>query len=391
MNRQFRAAEESPLVAFIATRVIAPIVWFLLTIGSAFAFYLKLQAHAQVLAAQLNDGVSPASMRTSNLPQSQVIHYDKNFIKNLKANTIFPRLCERRELPLNSGNTLELFMYQTLGANTVQAPEGTVGAGITVSVSQNSSQIGQYADYVNLSDMARATAIDPTLENIQKELAYRLGLSMSIITRNTIDGAGTIDSSVYANTKTSANSPFTRSDVTTNIQSMAGRNIQTFDRGKYAGAIHPFIVGDTVNDSTNNSLVDVLKHTIEGQMRLEELPAPDGDEVQVMDWGGATFYQTTLVTQTPNFLSSGKTALRTYLVGEDGVIAISLGKKEGTQIGDGDWRNLQLWMRKLDEPSGFDPSRMIGGFTSYNTKYTVTLVPDTTMRLRYVDSVSNVA
>jgi len=359
---------------------------------ASFVFFGPFQtlAAGQTVANQFGIGVSPAGMNTSNLPQSQVIHYDKNFIKNLKANTPFVRCCERRELPEMSGNQHRLYMYQALGANISQVGEGVVGSPITVSVLNTTATIGQYADYVNISDLARMTAIDPALENIQKELAYRLGLSLSTLARNVADGASVIDSSVNANSK-AFNVPFGKNDVTTNVQSLAGRNVMPFDKGKFCGIIHPFIVGDTLNDNTNNSLSDILKHTIEGQMKLEELPSPDADEVQVMDWAGATFYQSTIVTQTSNYQSSGKTALRTYLFGEDGLIAISLGKKEQAQIGDGDWRNLKLWMYKSDEPSPSDPSRVIGGWTSYNVKFVVTLPPDVTMRLRYIDAVSNVS
>ena len=48
-------------------------------------------------------GYPSASNTTSNLPQSTVKFYDKNFIENLKAETPFVRCSERRDLPVNSG------------------------------------------------------------------------------------------------------------------------------------------------------------------------------------------------------------------------------------------------------------------------------------------------
>jgi hypothetical protein len=78
-------------------------------------------------------------------------------------------------------------------------------------------------------------------------------------------------------------------------------------------------------------------------------------------------------------------------VGKDGVIGVSFGAKENTQIGDGNWRNLNVWVRRLTEPSGYDPSRMIGGFASYNTMYTATLPPDPVQRIRYIDAISTVS
>lgn len=55
------------------------------------------------------------------------------------------RCSERRDLPANSGNQLVLFEYNTLAANTAQASQGTVGAGIAVSLVTNTSTIGEYA------------------------------------------------------------------------------------------------------------------------------------------------------------------------------------------------------------------------------------------------------
>jgi hypothetical protein len=333
-------------------------------------------------------GYNPTSVQQSNLPQSTVVHHDKEFVANLKPNTPFVRCTNRRELPLNSGNQHRLYLYQKYGANAVQQAEGTVGSGLGVTVLNTTATIGQYADYVNISDLALQTAIDPALDNIAKELALRLALTLNQIVRTTADGASTIDSSV--NFQVPAAAAFGRTTITTNAQSLLGRDVQPFDKGRnrLCGVIHPFIVGDALNDNTNNSVVDILKHTVEGQMKLEELPTHDGEEVQVLDWGGVSFYQSTFVTSTANYLSSGKTALRTYIFGENGVITISLGAKENAQIGEGDWRNLKVFIRKVDEPSPSDPEGVIGGWTSYNVKFVATTPPDTTMRLRTVDSVN---
>lgn len=378
----------SRCIAFAILRMILSVVLFACFCGTTL-YAFAAESTSLHFANGMASGYSPSSESTANLPQSTVKHYDKNFVKNLKAETPFLRCANRRELPEQAGNQHVLFLYQPLGGNTSQVGEGTVGSGITVTVLSNTSTIGQYADYVNVSDLAMATAIDPALENIQKEMAYRLGQTLSIIVRNTADGASAIDASV--NLQKPANSPFGKTDITTNVQSLRGRNVLPFDleRNKFCGVIHSFVIGDAMNDNSNNSITDILKHTVEGQMKLMELPqGMDGEEVQVLEWGGVSFYESTLVTQTSNYLGSGQTALRTYIFGENGVIAISLGKKEQSMIGDGDWRNLEIWIKKADEPTVADPARVIGGWTSYNAKFTATTAPDVTMRNRTIDSVS---
>jgi hypothetical protein len=387
---------QARVLAFVQLQMLAPLLWFLALMGSLGIYVLapvQAWAHdkaAEPMGAVACIGVSPTGMNMGNLPQTQAIYHDKSFVENLKGNTCFLRMCSRRELPEQSGNQHRLYMYNTMTAQTTQQADGTVGASSIVSVVNNTSVIGQFADYINVSDISLQTAIDPALENLQRELGYRLGLSLSTLVRNTADGANLIDTKVDDLSKL-ANVPFGRNDIVTAVQSLAGVNAQPFANGTLTGAIHPFVVGDALNDATNNSITDQLKRTAEGAERLAELPSPDGDVVPVLDVAGVRFHQTTMVTQTANYLASGRTALRTYVVAKDGLICISLGKKEGAQIGDGDWRNLHLWMYKFDTPSRSDPSRVIGGFTSYNVKFVPTLPPDTTQRIRYIDSVSNVS
>lgn len=383
MRNDSRAAERGKL---FFQRVLVPFIEFVCGVGSMMVLYLGgvAKAHAFVLGA----GVSPASNLTTNLPQSVVTQFDKIFVENLKGNTPWMRCTSRRMLDEQSGNKLVLFMYTNLAAPPVtQAPEGTIQTGLTVAVVQNTSTIGNYADYMNISTYALQTAIDPALEALGVQMAYRLAQLVNIIIQNTADGANAIDALVGHLSKTGAATVKTV-DITTAVQSLQGVNALPYEDGRYFGVTHPFTVGDVLVDSANNSLTDVIKRTAQGNERLKELPAPDGDEVTILDWAGASFFQSTFVKQTANYSGTSQTGLRTYLTGRDGVISISFGAKENTQIGDGNWRNLNVWVRRLTEPSGYDPSRMIGGFASYNTMFTATVPPDPVMRIRYMDAVS---
>jgi hypothetical protein len=380
------AAAERGKVFF--QKIVVPVVEFVCAFGSQFYFYTGTVGRIHAGSGVLCVGVSPASNLTTNLPQSVVTSFDKVFIENLKAETQWVRATARRTLDEMSGNKLALFMYQNLPAPPVtQAPEGTIQTGLTVSVVQNTSTIGNYADYANISTYALQTAIDPALEALGVQMAYRLAQVVNSIIQNTADSAFTVDPAALI--ELPATQPMETVDITAAIQSLAGVNALPFENGRYAGIIHPYIVGDILVSNVNNGITDVLKRTPEGQEQLKELPQ-QGGEVPVIDWAGTSFRSSTLVKQTPDYDSTTDTALRTYIVGKDGVIGISFGAKENTQIGDGDWRNINVWVRRITEPSGYDPSRMIGGFASYNTMYTATLPPDPVQRIRGIDSVSTI-
>lgn len=266
-----------------------------------------------------------------------------------------------------------------------QAPEGTVGTGETIQVLTDKIVIGNYSDFLNYSRFSMQLAIDPALENGGKELAYQCALTIAYLIKNTTDALNLIDSSVaQAN---AYNVPFSKTNITSAVASLRQRNVRPFREGEFCGIICPFAWGDTLNDSVNNSLTDVLKRTLEGQDALKELPSGEGGEIQVMHWAGVAFYESTIVTQTPNYQThAGVTAFRTYIYGKDGIITISMGAKENTDIDDGDWRNLKVVTKRYDDASVSDPAMMIGGSTAYNFNFAVGVVPDTTGRVRYVDA-----
>lgn len=377
-------------------KYVIPALEFIAALGGQVMFYSADVARVRLQGA-FGLGPSPASNLTTNLPQSTVTQYDKIFVENLKGNTPWVRCTSRRQIDEHSGNKLMLFTYQNLPAPPLtQAPEGTIQTGLTVNVVNNTSTLGQYADYANISDYALGTAIDPVLEALGVQMAYRLAQVINLILQNTVDTASTYDPLVNALSK-NATTPMTTVDVTAASQSLSGVNALAMEGGRFYGVIHPFVVGDILIDKTNNSLVDVVKRNAQGWEALRELPAPDGDEIPVIDWGGVTFFQSTFVKKTPNYAGGTGTALRTYFVGRDGIIGVSFGGRDHTQPSEtGHWRNLQVWIRRLTEPTGYDPSRLIGGFASFNCMYTCTLPPDTVQgvmiaRLRYIDSVSAIA
>jgi hypothetical protein len=310
---------------------------------------------------------SPASNLQSNLPQSTVRYYDKKFRENLKAQTPFVACSERLDLPMKSGNQYEMFMYVPFAANTTQVSEGTVGAGISINVLTTTATIGEYADYANFSSLSLATAIDNTVENVARELAYRLGESLSGLVRATADGASATDSSVLtslAATSTTAFTTLSLTQIRNSVQSLAGRSVRPFDEASkaFCGVIHPFALGDVLADNSNNAPIDILKHTPVGLARMEDLLSTDLTEMIEIPSTGVHFFQTNQVTQTTNYKSvTGLTALRTYIFGRDGIFSIKLGAQGDTGFGDGAWQNIKCNIVQNAEPTVADPEGLIPG------------------------------
>ena len=295
---------------------------------------------------------------------------------------------------MNSGNKLELFMYAPFAANTTQISEGTVGSGITPTVLTTTSTIGQFGDYVSLSDYALQTAIDDALGNLREEIAYRAALSLNTVHRNVVDTGATIDSSVNA-LSLAYNVTMSKTVLVAMVQSLQGRGVKPFDQAanRFGMLIHPFVVGDALNDTSVGGITDIAKFAaVRGEKDRDLLYDLPGEEAPIMDISGIRAYQCQMVTQTLNYLShSGVTAYRTYVFGQNATFGITLGAKEGAKIGEGEWRNISTELVKSPATSAADPVGVIGGWTSYNLKYAASLGPDTTIRFRYADSPSNIS
>jgi len=379
--------------SLVLMRVCLFVVEVLLAFGSAICASFSLLGSLQARAFALNDGFSPTSMQSGNTPQAALTtHYNKNFIENLKARTVHLRLCTRFPMPAHAGQIFRNFMIQPLTANTIQTTEGTVGSGISVTINYQDYQLGQWADFLNISDKAFITTISDDLMNYEKEMAYRLALTVDDLVMAYFDYLRTLDAKTANQDVLTGNYQLTKQQIEQVPFSLEGQNVLPMDKGYYCGKIHPFFIGDLMAlDNSNNSVVDILKHTPEGLMKLEELPnGPEGDEVNYIELLGARWMRSTNCTQSttsPVAVASGLTSVRTYIAGKDAIVAIKLDRPDRTTIDDGNYRNMTLWRGEYKPGNVADPAGVVGAGTSYNVILAFGVPPDTTSRARCFDAV----
>ena len=377
-------------MSLAAMGVLLCVFQVVLAYGSAVVASIGLMGYAQARMAILNDGISPTSMLSGNTPQAALTtHYNRNFLENLKARTTKLRLCTRFPMPAHAGQVFRNFMIQPLTANTTQQSEGTVGSGISVTINYQDYLLGQWADFLNISDKAFITTISDDLMNYEREMAYRLALTVDDLVMAYFDYLRTLDPKTDNQDVTTGNYQQTKQQLEQAPFSLLGQNVLPMDKGYFCGSIHPFFVGDVMAlDNSNNSIVDILKHTPEGMLKLEELPdGPDGDEVRYIELMGCRWMSSTNQTQTTNFQGSGLTAVRTYLAGKDAIVAIKLDRPDRTNVADGQYKNMTLWRGEYKPGNQADPAGVIGAGTSYNAILAFGVPPDTTSRARCWDAV----
>src|SRR5579885_2574186 len=132
---------------------------------------------------------SPASnlTTTGTLTHLATVWYNRQALENLKSKLQFWLMVDDTVLPKYSGKTVQWFRYTPFSANTTPQTEGTVGTGLSLTTVTVSATVSQYSDFLTVSDLLEATAIDPIVTNAAIELGYRAGLTCDNLIRNEMD------------------------------------------------------------------------------------------------------------------------------------------------------------------------------------------------------------
>jgi hypothetical protein len=375
-------------------RVLMTMLQLLVAAGSAIAVVASMLASgagAYAHAATLGDGPSPAAQTSANMPQARLtIHYNKVFMQWLYMHLNKLLMATHMDLPEKSGQTFRNFMPITLGADTQQQTEGTIGNPEQINYNFRDIVVGQWANYNNFSDFAYLTSISNDLEENRRIMAYQLGVTLDDLVMYMFDYLRTYDTRTTNQDSTTAPYAFTKNIIEQMPGSLAGATVPPMKSGRYCGSIHHFFVADMQLDNSNNSVVDIWKHTDAGQLKLEGLIDPDeGQEsYKAIELFGALWRPSTNQTQYAAWQGSGSTAISTYLAGLDSVIFINFPNRRHTKI-DPRWQNLNLWAGEYQMRTAFDPNGLIMAGTGYNCVLGVGLTPDpaSTSRARIANAV----
>jgi hypothetical protein len=361
--------------------VLWPIVQLISAIGGAIAVTASLALQAASLAAHsatLCEGPSPAAQTSANMPQARLtIHYNRVFMQWLYMYLNKLLLATHQDLPEKSGQTFRNFMSITLGPDLTQQTEGTLNSPEQIAVNFRDIIVGQWANYNNISDLAFMTSISNDLEENRRIMAYQLGQTVDDLVMYMFDYLRTFDARTANQDSLVGPYTFGKNIIEQMPASLSGATVPPMKSGTYNGSIHPFFVGDLQLDNSNNSVVDIWKHTDAGQLKLEELTMADEGQgsTKILELFGARWRQSTNQTQYANWQGGGTTGVSTYLAGLNAIMFINFPNKRHTKV-DPRWENMNLWAGEYVAKTAFDPNGLIMAGTGYNAVLGVGLPPD---------------
>ena len=390
-TRQFRpigmqSRTQDGIAAFLFKYILWPMLQLLIACAAALtatgATAMAMGAQASHAAVVGEGGATAAAQTSANMPQARLtVYYNRVFMQWLFAKTNL-LMCTHMDLPEKSGQTWRNFMSIPLGPDITQQTEGTPGPPEQINVNFKDIVVGQWANFNTISDFAALTSISDDLVENRRIMAYQLALTIDDLIMYQMDYLRTMDTRTANQDATTTPYAFTKNIIEQMPGSLEGAEVPQMKDGFYNGSIHPFFVSDLMLDDSNNSIVDIWKHTDAGQLKLEPLDGDDGEApVRTLELFGCHWRKSTNQTQTANWQGSGETGISTYLAGMDGMVFIQFPHGKLTKPGH-KWQNLDLWAEKFTARTAYDANQLIQAGTGYNCVLGIGPPPDVTSRMR---------
>lgn len=122
----------------------------------------------------------------SVLPPGTQAFYDRNLLSRAQPNDVHGRYGQKRPVPKNSGNQIKFRRYSQLAAATTALVEGVTPSGSALSVTDVTSTLAQYGDFVTLTDLVSMTNQDPVVTEATDVLGDQAGTTIDIVRRDVL-------------------------------------------------------------------------------------------------------------------------------------------------------------------------------------------------------------
>jgi N4-gp56 family major capsid protein len=189
-------------------------------------------------------------------------YYKKMALDNLEANLYFQQLAKHDSISANSGLTWNAMRYSKIASSTTVIPsEGTVPSETVLSVVSSSVTLGQYGQWVLISDLAIKSHRDTVIPSAVKELSYTGAKSIDEVVRTSLS-AGT---NYFANSVAALSDMFTTDtldaeDIRKIVSNFGNNDVRPFDGGAYVGVYSHYQTFDLKGDTAGGGFVDISKY-----------------------------------------------------------------------------------------------------------------------------------
>ena len=199
---------------------------------------------------------------TQNTPGASITaemkaFYDKALIRYAKPKLVHSQFGQARNIPANSGKTIEFRRFSPLPKALKPLTEGVTPSGNSLNVTSVSATVEQYGDYITTSDLLNLTAVDDIIAETQNVLGDQAGRTLDTIVREKINAGTNV---LYGNGKASRgalvggeddyadNDYLNVATVKKAVSILKRNNAAPFKDGHFVAIVHPDVANDLTSD-----------------------------------------------------------------------------------------------------------------------------------------------
>lgn len=156
---------------------------------------------------------------TAQVPPEVRTYFDRLLLTLARPYYIYDMFAQKRTIPLNSGDQMIFRRYATLSAAVVPITDGTTPPGDSLAVTDFSTQIKWYGNFVVITDQVQFTVQDRVLNEATRVLSLQLGLTIDTLIRNMMVATA---SSISCSNGVNGNTPteITTADIKTAVRAL---------------------------------------------------------------------------------------------------------------------------------------------------------------------------
>ena len=195
----------------------------------------------------------------NDLSPEMKTYYDKNLLREAKANLVHRQFGQKRPLPKGTGKTIEFRKFTPLGKALTPLTEGVTPSGNQLDVTALTATVSQYGDFIMLSDLLELTALDPIIVETTGLLGDQAGRTDDTLVRNVlVQGTNVMYAPTWSGSPLAENAVTSRGalddtavltvDLVKQVAAkMRAQNVPTIN-GSYVAIIHPYAAYDLMSD-----------------------------------------------------------------------------------------------------------------------------------------------
>lgn len=204
-------------------------------------FYIN-KTNLQLFAAQMTT--------TTDLTDEMKTYYEKMLLQTAEPNLVHHQFGEKYPIPKNGGRSIEFRKFDDLPKNLTELTEGVTPDGKKLTVGTITAEVGQYGDYVTLTDVLELSAIDNVIVEATRKIGKQGGMTMDTVVRNVIHAGTNVqygDGSVEGRSSVTSDMKMTVDMVRRAVRTLKNANVDPYD-DSYVGIIHPDVAYDLMSD-----------------------------------------------------------------------------------------------------------------------------------------------